>query len=106
MDLQKIEKEVENLNLKQQKDFDRFVEIRQHLFEEYQEQISRGRCEPASIIIDKMSKSFDNYPTSGYENNSKVKHYSKFKPNNFEEMQFMFDDLALECRRIKLFGNN
>jgi hypothetical protein len=110
--LQDLEKEVESLDIKKDKDYLRFSDIRKQLREDYKDRLKRGRVAEYDFILEKERKSFnDNYPRQGYEyyktfREHVEKYYSsehcKFK--NFEQEQYMYDDLALQYKRARLFG--
>jgi hypothetical protein len=107
-----LEKEVESLDIKKDKDYLRFSDIRKQLREEYKDRLERGRVAEYDFILEKERKSFnDNYPRHGYETYKTFgEHVKKYYPDwnynfeNFEQEQYMYDDLALQYKRARLFG--
>ena len=115
MELNKLKEEVEKLDLRVEKDYIRFSEIRETLLEEYKDRMERGRVAEYDFILEKERKSFnDNYPSQGYESYETFReHVEKYYPlwvgsgfKNFEQDHYMYDDLALQYNRRRIFENN
>lgn len=107
-ELETLQKEVDELNLKVLKDYKRFLEIDLLLQEKYYYEISKGRTPNYDFIRNKRQNSFRNYPSQGYESfdsfNKHIDMYYKGKIfENFEQEQFMYDDLALQYQRREIF---
>ena len=107
--LEQLKKEVQSLNLKDNKDYLRFKTIRAELQEKYKDRFKRWRVAEYDFIFEKERKSFENYPSQGFEyypsfEEHVKRHYSTRDFQNFEQEQYMYDDLRLQYRRRLVFN--
>lgn len=104
-----LKEEIKNLNLKEVKDYIRFKTIRAELQEQYKDELQRGIVPDYAIIEKKEKESFTNYPTSGFEYYPSFKeHINKYYKGksfeNFEQEQYMYDDLMMQYNRRRVFN--
>lgn len=102
--LEHLKKEVNSLNLKDNKDYLRFNEIRN-----YFKKLYKDKTPEYDFISEKERKSFKNYPFFGFEfYESFEEHYNKYYLGvvfeNFEQEQYMYNDLMLQYRRRLVFN--
>lgn len=91
-----LKNEIKSLNLKIQKDFTRFQQIKEEITTKYYDEISRGRCEEYEPILNKEQISYINYPRQGYEYFPAMQNYKELRPKNYEEMQKFYNDMYKE----------
>lgn len=107
--LDDIKEEVKSLDLKQDKDYCRFKTIRSDLQQLYKNELVRGRYYDYEFIREKEYESFENYSSQGYEYYESFKeHFDKYYLDrdfkNFEQEQYMYNDLALQYKRRRIFN--
>jgi len=95
MIVEELIKELAKLDLKSQNGFNRYLEL-----------IELESTTPGfyKTLRDFEYKNFNNVPLQGYERTPRIDEYIALKPKNYEEQQFKYDALLIECRRLKLFG--
>ena len=88
-------KELAKLDLKSQNGFNRYLEL-----------IKLESTTPDfyRVLRDFEDRNFENVSRQGYEITPRMEEYVALKPKNYEEQQFKYDALRLECRRNRLFG--
>ena len=105
----KYKEEINSLDLKQVKDYLRFKAIRNELQELFKYELERGRVCDYEFMREKEETSFKNYPSQGFEYYESFKehfdkHYLGKNFENFEQEQYMYDDLALQYKRRIIFN--
>lgn len=105
MNLKEIKKEFETLDLKVQKDFDRYIEVRKQLLTVFEDEIAIGRCEAIQIIRDIEERSFKNYPRTGYEFFDEMYDLpiKDSEIENYNQLQWIYDYLAMMHESYRLF---